>query len=130
RNVLVVPRIACRTKGAVEARGPHPELVHVRLADDDRASRLEFHDSHRVVRWNTTLEGLERRRGPAAGRVVEILEGDGNAMKRPARSARLNFSFGFSRKLPGLVGEDSDEGVQPGIECLDSRQARFHNLDG
>ena len=104
--------------------------MHVRFADHDRASRLQFRDRHGVVCWNTILEMLERRRGPAPRRVVEILEGDGNAMKRPTRSASLDVLFGFARKLPGLSSEDGNEGVQPWIQCLDSRETRFQNLDG
>jgi hypothetical protein len=105
-------------------------LVHVRLANDDCARVLQFRDRCGVVPGHAVLEFLEGSCRPDIRGVVEILDADRNAVKRPAPLPCLDLGFCDFRALARLIAQNRDEGIQLLIERLNARQATVDDVDG
>ena len=110
-----------------DARG---ELVHVGLAEDDRAGLFELAHQERIAR---RVKASERDR-PRAGRhldgLVVVLDQHGDAVERPARAARL--ALGIER-VSGLAGarvehRDRIERRTALIVGVDPRQVEIDQL--
>ena len=110
-------------------QGSHPELVHVRLADDDGACGLQCRDRLGVPRRNPIGELLKRGGRPNAGRVVEVFHGNGNPVQRTAPLSGVAFRLSRSRLFARGVGQHGDERIQPRIQCLDAREAFVHEFN-
>jgi hypothetical protein len=61
------------------------------------------------------------RRGRDAGRLVDVLVGEGDAVQPAAPRPRHLPRLGRARILQRPLAGDADEGVQAGIERLDAR---------
>ncbi len=114
----IVPRVACDEVGAVLRRRAHSELVHVPLADDDRAGVFEQLHDRRVVRRVKVGEHLARTRRCAPGGTEVVLERDRHAGQRTGGAARIH----VRRPPQGPLRIRRDEGVNFAVELLDACQ--------
>ena len=103
--------------------------MHVRLANQDRTGSPERRNGRRVLAGRALLEPLESRRRSDAGGVVEVLDGDRNSVQRAAPSAGADLAVGFPSRGARLITEHRDEGVQPQIVRVDSREARVDDVN-
>src|SRR5262245_15963019 len=122
-----IPRVLDRTKETRESSGPHPERIHVRLADQNRTGTLETTDNGCVLRRDAIRKVLEGRRGRKAFRVIEVLHGDGDAVQGPTPMALLDVRLRGDRGTPGALRVDRDECIQARVERGDLRQAGIHD---
>ncbi len=128
-HALAVPRVAGRLEGAVLGRRAHRELVHVRLADHDRARRLEPRDRGRVEGRAVALEDPRAAGRGQAGDVQHVLHGHRHARER--RGAALRSARAASRRrarVERAVGGDEQEGVDPGLHGRDAVEVRPRHL--
>src|SRR5690606_30803394 len=124
---LVVPRVERGPQVGVVGR--QGGLGHLRLADDDGARRPEACDD-RAVRGGDVLGQGDRACG--RGRPLDpaqVLDGDGDAVQRAARTT-VRELLGQSLRLGHrLVGQDHRVGVQGRVVLLDPLERRRRGLD-
>ena len=109
---------------AVEARlvgGAHGELVHVELAEHDRAVVPEILGHGQFVGWLEAVEDVARRLCVHALGGEQILDAERHAFERPPLPARQAF-VGSARHVARLLRRHHDEGVQERIGGLDRRK--------
>src|SRR5207302_2986545 len=86
-----------------------------------------------VLLGHKVSQGLRARGGENPARPDVVLEGDGDAVERPAiaraASRRANLGFRLPSLYQGLLGSDGQIGVELGIELLDAAEKRFDQLD-
>src|SRR5690242_3590621 len=67
--------------------------------------------------------------GEDAVGVVDVLEPEGDAVQRPARSPRGDLGLGLPGLAPGEVEGGGDEGAELRVVLLHARDQRVHQLD-
>ena len=117
-----VPWVGGRTVGRVLGRGAHRELVHVRLAEDDRARLAQPLGDVGVVRGPVALEDARPRGALPTLDRYEVLERDGHAEQRMGRVER-GPAGGPRRRQPriGRVGGSQRAGSverEPGVQAV------------
>jgi hypothetical protein len=111
------------TKYALQAGRSHPERVHIHLADDYSAGILQSLDADGVYSRDAILERLERSGCRDAGRVVEVLDADGDAVEGAAPSSALDLLVRLAGLIESLIRQDCGKRVQPRVQRVDSLQA-------
>ena len=104
------------------------ELRHVRLADPDRAGRLQ--PRHHQLVASGTVFGVQRRapRRPHAAGGVGVLVRDGQAVQRADRTPRGQRRVGGVGGGPRALGVQRDDGVDLRVELLDAVQVGLEQL--
>ena len=102
-HAIEVPRVRRRAERAVLGRRAHRELVHVRLAQDDRARVPQALGDVRVERRAIAHEDPRARRALAAAQRDQVLERDRDAEQRVERLERGR-ALGAGRGQPGVGG--------------------------
>ena len=82
RDLVQVPRVAAGTVRGVLGGRAHGELVHVGLAEDDRAGLLESFRDGGVVRRVPALQDAAPARGGHPGGGEDVLDRDRDARQR------------------------------------------------
>ena len=101
RHPVERPRVGGRTIGGVLGRGAHRELVHVGLAEDDRARLAEPLRDVGVVRRAISLQDPRSGRALATRQRDQVLERDRDAEQRPEQVERP-VRIGTRRRQPGV----------------------------
>jgi len=102
----------------------------VELAQDHRARGAEPGDGRRVLGGDRVREAARARRRPEAGRVVQILECDRDAVQRATIDAVREVGIGaFGLGQRAFRGE-RDERAELALVPRDAIQARAHEVDG
>ena len=65
-----------------------------------------------------------------AGPVVHVLVGERHARERAARLAAAPVPVHLPRPGQRVVALDADEGVEVGVQPVDARERRFHQIGG
>ena len=128
-EVRCVPGIARRRPRQVERRSAVRELVRRELARQHGPGGLQAGDGGRVLVGNAVDAGARMARRQDAGRVVDILEGERNAVQRPAQIAVHDLGLGGAGSRHGDVRRARDEGIQLRVERLGARQQALGVLD-
>ncbi len=126
REMRGVPGVA---HGAVMriGRGAAPcELVHVGLADEDRARLAQPGGDGRVGIGHPIAEHLAARGRARAAHGDVVLQGDRNAVQRPEAVPGRDHDLGGFRDLQRLFLEDGDVCTQHGVGRTDPRQGCLH----
>ena len=89
RHPVEVPGVACGLKGRVLRGAAHGELVHVQLAQEDKAGLSELGDDGGVVRWDVTLQNAGGAGGLHAAHAEDVLQPDGHPFPSPPSFAGL-----------------------------------------
>ena len=128
-NPLRVPGVARGAVERVDGRTPVGPLVHVGLAQDHRP-RLPQPRHHRGVEiGNAVLQHLGARGGADAARRDVVLDGQRNAVERPAVLALAYLGLRRPGVLQRLVPRHRDVGHQFWIQPLDPRQHELGQLN-
>jgi hypothetical protein len=100
------------------------QLVHVGLADDDRAGFTEplYHEGVRGC--DLAAEGLAAPGGFVLGHVEQFLDQDGYAVQRPDRSGRKG-----ARRTQRLLGEELTRGVRDRLPVLERTKSVGDQFD-
>ncbi len=109
-------------------RGPHRELVHVRLAERDEACLAQSGDGSRIVGRHPTLKDFGARGGGHVRGAEHVLDGDGNSGERvnvDARTTSRVHFFGDGQRRVGNV----KEGAEVSIDLGDAVEVRAGELD-
>jgi hypothetical protein len=106
-----------------------PELRDVGLADGQRARASQPFHGHRIDRRDVVaVDARPARRDEAAG-VLQVLEGDGQPVKRAGCGACRQLGVGLVRERQArLVGELGHDGVDLGVHAGDLGQEGGHHL--
>ena len=130
RHAARVPGVAGRTERGVLGRGPHGELVEIRLADDHRARGDDGTHHRRVVRRQPALEDPRpgRCRDPPGAQVV--LQGDRHAGERARVTACRHRGVDPVGRGEGRVGGHRVEAVELALEGLDASERSLGDLAG
>ena len=128
RHVLQVPRVVRRTEDLVERLQVARPARHVRLAEHDGTGVLEPRDGRGVVLRHVVGQ-LDR----AAGRtdttdLDRVLDGDGQAVQRPARLATRGGVVGPVRFGAGPVEVERDHRVDRRVQPLDPVDVEIEQL--
>ena len=113
----------------VEAVGPHGELDHGEAAQVDGTGRVEAveHGGRRSRAKFASDSGAAARN--LAGPVVHVLVGERHARERP-RLAAAPVLVDLPRAGERVLGIEADEGMEVGIQPVDARERRFHQIGG
>ena len=103
--------------------------MEIQFAEKNRAGFFQTDDNFRIFGRNPVFEDAARCGRPDAGRIDVVLQGDGNAVERPAPLAALLFGFHFACRRERLLSRDRDERVDRGVEPIDSLEARLSEID-
>ena len=124
------PGVPRRAEDIVEGVRAGAELGRVGLAHDDRAGRAEpFHDQA-VGDGNVVGERAGAVGGADAGRVVEILDRDGQTVQRPERLAARDPAVRLVGVVQRALLPQADNRVDPRVDRVDPLQVRRHHLAG
>ena len=113
------------TVGRVFVGRTERELVKVRLADEDRASRTEASNERRITSRDVSLAHPRRGCGGRVSDVDEIFYRDWNAVQRSAGVTGLDFLIELFRLRQRFVNEYGDVRVERSIAFGDARQTAF-----
>jgi len=106
-----------------------PELRHVGLADGQRAGPPDALHGHRVEGRHLVAVDPRAARGDEPPGILQILEGDWQAVQRPQRVAgRLARVGRVSQGQAGLVGQLGHDGVDLGVQAGNLGQVGLHHL--
>jgi hypothetical protein len=97
------------------------KFMHVELAQNHSARRFQALDNRRIEIGQQIFENLGAGSSAHSAHGEQILNGDGNAMQRPAIAPGSEFGFGLARAHHRIFGCDCDECVELRIEALDAR---------
>ena len=103
--------------------------MHCQLADEDSARVLESGRSGGVHRRHSLQVNVRAGSGAGTGRVVEVLEREGDAVHRAPVVALQHLRLGGARLRHGLVGHKGHERMQAVIGRFDAVQAGAKELD-
>src|SRR5436309_2370392 len=124
-----VPRIARGAVVRVEPFGPVGELHHVQLAQHDRSRLLQPPDDGRIGLGHAVGQDLRAARGAHPRGVVEILEGDRNAVQRADGPARRQRALRGARGGQGGLVAHGDVRAERRVQRRDPLQVHAHHLD-
>jgi len=116
------PGLRAGLECGVVAGDAEGELMHVGLADDDGACRAQFCRHWRVLLRDEALQSRRSRAGGKPGHLDIVLDDDGDAAERLARTLLAAGVEGFGGLHRASLVE-RDEGVELG-PCLGTRQRR------
>ena len=128
--MVQVPGVAGRLKGRGPVRATQGKLVHRQLAQQNASSLLQSGRGGRVFRGNPLDVHAGAGCGAYAGGVVQVLQGEGDAVHWAAVFAAQHFGLGDPGLLQGLVGQQQDERVQSVVGVGDAVQAGASQFDG
>ena len=114
----------------VEAVGAHGELDHGEAAQVDGTGRVEAveHGGRRSRAEFASDPGAAAR--DLAGPVVHVLVGERHARERAGCLAAAPVLVDLPCPGQRVVALDADEGVEVGIQPVDARERRFHQIGG
>ena len=123
---LAVPGVAGRLEGAVLGRRAHGELVHVGLADHDRARRLEPGDRGGGEGGAVALEDARAAGGGQAGDVQDVLDRQRHAGERRRRGAAREGGVEApgARRAPARARRARKASIPGSTAAMRSRWAR------
>src|SRR5439155_171814 len=124
-----VPRIARGAVVRVEPFGPVGELHHVQLAQHDRSRLLQPPDDGRIGLGRAVGQDLRAARGAHTRGVVEILEGDRNAVQRADGPAGRQRALRGARGGQGGLVAHGDVRAERRVQRRDPLQVHAHHLD-
>src|SRR5437763_8959434 len=114
----------------IERRPADSELVRGELAHHDAAGRHETR-RYRGVRGRHVVDQHLRMCGRRqAGKVYDVLEGEGYAMQGAPRAASRDLTLRLARSGHGEIGCQADEGVTATVEPTDAIEQGLRVLDG
>jgi hypothetical protein len=105
------------------------ELVRRELARQHSPGGFQAGDGGRVLVGDPVDAGARMARRQDAGRVVDILDGERNAVQRPAQIALHDLGLGRSGSRHGDVRRARYEGIQLRLERLGAREQALGVLD-
>src|SRR5215467_3193038 len=100
------------------------------LAEEHGAGVVELGGGRRVLRGNPVDEDARVPRGKDALSVVDVLEGEGNAVERAPRLAPGEIHLGLSRLTARQLEGARDESRGLPVELLDALDQALHELHG
>src|SRR5215831_10122358 len=100
------------------------------LAEEHGAGVVELGGGRRVLRGNPVDEGARVCRGEDALGVVDVLEGEGDAVERAARLALGENHLGLSRLTARRLEGARDESRGLPVELLYALDQALHELHG
>jgi hypothetical protein len=98
------------------------ELVRRELARQHGPGGLQAGNGGRVLVGDAVDAGARMARRQDAGRVVDILDGERNAVQRPAQVAVHDLGLGGAGSRHGDLRRARDEGIELRLERLGARQ--------
>ena len=111
--------------GRVLGGRAHRELVEVRLADDDRAGRLEARHHGRGIGRHEPAQHARRGGGRDAGRAQVVLERERHAEQRRRAAGRVARVASMARAaFEGALVDHGVEGADARLLGLDARERR------
>ena len=116
-----LPRICHRAIGRGHVRRTHGELVHVRLAEEDRAVAQQVGTDGAFIRRHERVEDAAAGGGAHALGAEQVLDRQRNAGERRELAARECRIRRIGLRQRALAGH-RDEGIQPRIERIDRRE--------
>ena len=128
RDAIHVPRIAHGTGPGDRRRPAIGELVHVELAQDDCARRLEPRHHLGVLIRDAVREHRARRRRQHPRRIDVVLQRDRNAVQRTAPPAPRQLRLERPRALDGALLGHRHEGVELRVQTPDARDVGLHEI--
>ena len=129
RCAVGIPWVPRRAVVGVQAFRAVGELVHVELAEEDRAGVGEpRHD--RGVRGRDPV-GQDARAGGGldSARAVEVLEGQGHSVERAQGAARHHRGLGRPRRLDGRLRRHREVRLELAVGGGDPVEVRLDHLD-
>ena len=124
-EVRGVPGIARRRPGQVEGRAAVGELVRGELAHQHGAGGAQPGHGGRVLSRDAVDAGARMAGGQDAGGVVDVLDGERNAVQRPAPVAARDLGFGGARQPPS---RPRGVRVMKALSCGSSASVRARGL--
>src|SRR6266849_5339633 len=104
------------------------ELVHVELAQQHGAGRVQPLDHRRVISRDLVFEHLGAARGFAARGGDDVFVSERNAVERTAIGATADLVFGYLRLAQRPLGGHGDIAIKLGIERLDAVEVSLRDL--
>ncbi len=105
---------------AVLGGGAHRELVHVGLAEEDGVGGAEFFDDGGVIGWFEVRKHAAAAGGGFTLGAEDVLDGDGDTGEGAEGLTLAALVVEGAGLGDHALGVDVDEGVEPGVEPLDS----------
>ena len=124
-----VPRVHRVTVVRVASERAVRELVHVQLAQHDRAGAGEPRHDRRVRPGHAVGQDARARCRPNAGRVEEILEPDRHAVEWSERLTREDAGERGVRRLERRLCAHRDERTERAVERRDPIETGAHDFD-
>lgn len=118
-----------REEGGILAGGPHRELVHIRLAEEDGAGGVQARDDGRVIDRDKVLEHLRGAGGADAARRDDILQRHRHA-EQGAALAGGKPTVGRRGGGQGDLRGDGDKGAHVALDGGDPVEVRPGQFDG
>ena len=128
RRARAVVGVARRAEDGVEGLRAGAELGRVGLADDDRAGAAQAGDDQRVCRRDVVAVDRRAVGRPHARGVLEVLDGDRQAVQRPGRLVARERGVGRRGPAQAQLGVEGDDRVEQRVDRLDAGQVRLHDL--
>src|SRR5262249_55972533 len=110
-----IPRIACRWKGQAEVGAANCEFVSLVFAEQNGTGISQLYPALCILLRHMMLVTPGARSGADTAGLVDVLEADRDAVQRPARASRGDFSSGGAC---GIV-QYRDIAVQFAVERID-----------
>ena len=105
------------------------ELVHVQLAQQDRAGAPEALGDGGVVIRDPVLQHLAAGRGPRSAHGHVVLQTHRHTVQRTEVVAGAEHRIRGTRNTARLVREDGDVGREAVIHGVDAREARLDEFE-
>jgi hypothetical protein len=117
-------------EGAIFVGRAHGELVHVQLAQGNRARRSQTRGDRRLIRRHEAAQDFRPGRGFQAAGHEDVFEANGHAGKQARVSTRSDRGVDLVRAPSRSVGVDQQVTAQLAIEARDAVQIRLDQLAG
>src|SRR5262249_6346033 len=128
-EMIEIPRIARGRPRQVESGTAVRELVRGKLADEYGSGLVKPRDRSGIDGGNVVDADLRMPGSEDAGRVVEVLQAERDAVHWAAVAAARDFRLGGARLAERQLGRHGDEGVDARIERFDATEQRLGQLD-
>src|SRR5262249_4991085 len=130
REALGVPRIATGPVVGVVGCPAPGELVHVRLADDDRTGAPEAGGDRGGLVGHEVRQDLGAGGGADTARVNVVLEGNRDTGERPQVVPGANQALDRLRRVARLLFAYRDVRIQLLVHGADALQRRLRKIHG